>query len=67
MVSLFKAMAVVRPVFCIFMYTMLFSFNCTFDFQFAEDQVVPVAVLSVVWVCIDPKENKPLSAMKVRA
>ena len=33
---------------------------------FAEDQVVPVAILSVLWVSIDPKEHKPLSAMKVR-
>ena len=67
MVSLFKAMAVVRLVFYILTYTMLFSFNCTFDFQFAEDQVVPVAVLSVVWVSIDPNEHTPLSAVKVRA
>ena len=33
---------------------------------FAEDQIVPVAVLSVLWVSIDPKEHRPLSAMKVR-
>ena len=33
---------------------------------FAEDQIVPVAILSVLWVSIDPKEHKPLSAMKVR-
>ena len=33
---------------------------------FAEDQIVPVAILSVLWVSIDPHENKPLSAMKVR-
>ena len=33
---------------------------------FAEDQVVPVAILSVLWVSIDPEEHKPLSAMKVR-
>ena len=33
---------------------------------FAEDQVVPVAILSVLWVSIDSKEHKPLSAMKVR-
>ena len=33
---------------------------------FAEDQVVPVAILSVLWVSINPKEHKPLSAMKVR-
>ena len=33
---------------------------------FAEDQIVPVAILSVLWVSIDPQEHKPLSAMKVR-
>ena len=33
---------------------------------FAEDQVVPVAILSVLWVSINPKEHTPLSAMKVR-
>ena len=33
---------------------------------FAEDQIVPVAILSVLWVSINPKEHKPLSAMKVR-
>ena len=33
---------------------------------FAEDQIVPVAILSVLWVSIDPKEHKQLSAMKVR-
>ena len=33
---------------------------------FAEDQVVPVAVLGVLWVSIDPEKHKPLSAMKVR-
>ena len=33
---------------------------------FAEDQVVPVAILSVLWVSIDPKEHKPLSGIKVR-
>ena len=33
---------------------------------FAEDQIVQVAILSVLWVSIDPKEHKPLSAMKVR-
>ena len=33
---------------------------------FAEDQIVPVAILSVLWVSIDPKEHTPLSAMKVR-
>ena len=33
---------------------------------FSEDQIVPVAILSVLWVSIDPKEHKPLSGMKVR-
>ena len=33
---------------------------------FAEDQIVPVAILSVLWVSIDPKKHKPLTAMKVR-
>ena len=33
---------------------------------FAEDQIIPVAILSVLWVSIDPKKHKPLSAMKVR-
>ena len=33
---------------------------------FVEDQIVPVAILSVLWVSINPKEHKPLSAMKVR-
>ena len=33
---------------------------------FAEDQIVPVAILSVLWVSIAPEEHKPLSAMKVR-
>ena len=33
---------------------------------FAEDQVVPVAILSVLWVSIDSTQHKPLSAMKVR-
>ena len=33
---------------------------------FAEDQIVPVAILSVLWVSIDPHEHEPLSAMKVR-
>ena len=32
---------------------------------FAEDQIVPVAILSVLWVSIDLK-HQPLSAMKVR-
>ena len=33
---------------------------------FAEDQVVPVAILSVLWVSLDPDNHQPLSAMKVR-
>ena len=33
---------------------------------FAEDQIVPVAILSVLWVSLDPKEHKLLSGMKVR-
>ena len=33
---------------------------------FAEDQVVHVGVLSVLWVSIDPTEHKSLSGMKVR-
>ena len=33
---------------------------------FAEDQIIPVAILSVLWVSLDPKEHKPLSGMKVR-
>ena len=33
---------------------------------FAEDQIVPVAILSVLWISIDPEEHKALSAMKVR-
>ena len=33
---------------------------------FAEDQIVPVAILSVLWVSIDSKRHKPLSSMKVR-
>ena len=33
---------------------------------FAEDQIIPVAILSVLWVSINPSEHKPLSAMKVR-
>ena len=32
---------------------------------FAEDQIVPVAILPVLWVSID-EEHKPLSGMKVR-
>ena len=33
---------------------------------FAEDQIIPVAILSVLWASVDPKEHKSLSAMKVR-
>ena len=33
---------------------------------FAEDQIVPVVILSVLWVSIAPKKHKSLSAMKVR-
>ena len=33
---------------------------------FAEDQIVPVTILNVLWVSINPEEHKPLSAMKVR-
>ena len=33
---------------------------------FAEDQIVPVAILSVLWMSINPEEHKPLSGMKVR-
>ena len=33
---------------------------------FAEDQVVPVAILSVLWVSIDPSTHKPLSGVQVR-
>ena len=33
---------------------------------FAEDQVVPLAILRVLWVSIDPKQHKLLSAMEVR-
>ena len=33
---------------------------------FAEDQIIPVAILSVLWVSLDPQEHKPLSGMKVR-
>ena len=33
---------------------------------FAEDQGVQMPILSVLWVSIDPKDHKPLSAMKVR-
>ena len=62
-VSMFKAMAVVRAA-CLTHLLILILFVCV---KFAEDQVVPVAVLSVVWVSIDPKEHAPLSAVKVRA
>jgi hypothetical protein len=44
---------------------MMFS-KLVWCLQFAEDQVVPVAVLSAVWVSIDPKEHQPLSLMKMR-
>ena len=33
---------------------------------FAEDEMVPVAVLNVLWVSIDPEEHKPLSAIHIR-
>ena len=33
---------------------------------FAEDQVFPVAILSVLWVSIDPDNHKPLAVMKAR-
>ena len=33
---------------------------------FAEDQIVPVAILSVLWVSIDLEKHQPLSGMKVR-
>ena len=33
---------------------------------FAEDQVVQVAILSVLWVSIDPGRHKPLSGVRVR-
>ena len=33
---------------------------------FAEDQVIQMPILSVLWVSIDPKKHKSLSAMKVR-
>ena len=33
---------------------------------FAEDQIVPVAILPVLWASIDPEEHQPLSAMKAR-
>ena len=33
---------------------------------FAEDQVVPMPILSVLWMSIDPKQHKLLSGMKVR-
>ena len=33
---------------------------------FAEDQVIAVGILSVLWVSINPREHKPLSGMKVR-
>ena len=33
---------------------------------FAEDQQIPVSILSVLWVSILPAKNKLLSAMKTR-
>ena len=33
---------------------------------FAEDQIIPVGILSLLWVSIDPKDHKALSAMTVR-
>ena len=33
---------------------------------FAEDQIVAVAILSVLWVSLNPEEHTPLSSMKVR-
>ena len=30
-----------------------------------EDQILPVAILSVLWLSIDPAKNKLLSALKV--
>ena len=33
---------------------------------FAEDQVVPMSILSLLWVSIDPKKHKPIAGMKVR-
>ena len=60
---MFKAMAVVRVA----GFTLCSDSDSVLFVQFAEDQVVPVAVLSAVWVSIDPKENKALSAMTVRA
>ena len=33
---------------------------------FAEDEMVPVAVLNELWVSIDPEEHKPLSAIRIR-
>ena len=33
---------------------------------FAEDQIIPVSILSVLWVSIDPEEHKHLSGIKVR-
>ena len=33
---------------------------------FAEDQVIAVGILSVLWVSINPQEHKLLSPMKVR-
>ena len=33
---------------------------------FPEDAVMPVAVLGVLWVSINPKKNKVLTSMKIR-
>ena len=33
---------------------------------FAEDEIVPVAILNVLWVSIDPKKHKPLSGIRIR-
>jgi hypothetical protein len=43
----------------------VYSNSIQFNLQFAEDEIVPVVVLSVAWVSIDPEKHKPLSAMKV--
>jgi hypothetical protein len=33
---------------------------------YAEDEMVPVAVLNVLWVSIDPNNHKPLSGIQIR-
>jgi hypothetical protein len=33
---------------------------------YAEDEVVPVAVLNVLWVSINPKKHKMISGIKIR-